>query len=379
MSRSLHRSFAELACRALQRVLPPKLQLWGWAIRREVAEIPDDTKALLFALDSLLGLLPRALLSMVLHQFASLIGGALRHPRVIGIGCAIVAVMLGLAYMAFSGAPVRYLEINLGALFIGLMTLAVVGRVKLNARRWPEAMAIALTSVLLATALIGDRAEGAARWVKLGGLPVQPSLILLPVMIVGFARTRNALSTVGMIGAAIALAVQPDRAMAGVLAAGLAVLAVVRPDRLVMISLAAGIIGFATTLVRPDTLSAAPFSDQILYPSFAVHLLAGTAVLSGLILLIVPAFLGWHYDQPNRTAYAVFGTVWLAVIVAAALGNYPTPIVGFGGSAIIGYVLSLTMLPNSVNTCLGEQTSTRRQTALQPFDRFLRGGPGVST
>lgn len=31
--------------------------------------------------------------------------------------------------------------------------------------------------------------------------------------------------------------------------------------------------------------------------------------------------------------------------MAAALGNYPTPIVGYGGSAIMGYALSLLALP----------------------------------
>jgi hypothetical protein len=37
------------------------------------------------------------------------------------------------------------------------------------------------------------------------------------------------------------------------------------------------------------------------------------------------------------------------VIVAAALGNYPTPLVGYGGSAIIGYVVSLLGLPPRTN------------------------------
>ena len=43
--------------------------------------------------------------------------------------------------------------------------------------------------------------------------------------------------------------------------------------------------------------------------------------------------------------YAAFGAVWLAVILAAALGNYPTPLVGYSGSAILGYLLSLLGLP----------------------------------
>ena len=50
---------------------------------------------------------------------------------------------------------------------------------------------------------------------------------------------------------------------------------------------------------------------------------------------------------------AVFGTVWLGVIVAAALGNYPTPLVGYGGSAILGYALSLSFMPGRVRSPAG--------------------------
>jgi len=42
----------------------------------------------------------------------------------------------------------------------------------------------------------------------------------------------------------------------------------------------------------------------------------------------------------------VFGVAWLGMVVAAALGNYPTPLVGYGGSAILGYALSLSFLPS---------------------------------
>ena len=41
----------------------------------------------------------------------------------------------------------------------------------------------------------------------------------------------------------------------------------------------------------------------------------------------------------------MFGVTWLGMVVAAALGNYPTPVVGYGGSAILGYALSLSLMP----------------------------------
>ncbi|WCP15826.1 hypothetical protein sphantq_04314 [Sphingobium sp. AntQ-1] len=361
MSVGLRRGLIDLACRALQATLPFSLQSWGWAVRYEAATIRDDTEALLFTLDSLCGLMPRAVASHLLQTFASLIGdgsqfsegsttmnifdAAIRRPRTLGIICAIGAVVLGVVYMAIAGAPMRYIGINVGALAIGLTMLALLERTVAAGQRWTDGAITAMAGALLATAFLGSEVDGAARWVSFGGLAIQPSLILLPVMLIAFSRSRSVLATAGIIAAAAAMALQPDRAMAGMLVLCLAALAVIRRDMLAAVALAAGVTGFAATLARADTLPAVPYVDQILYSSFDVHVGAGLAVLGGMAMLLIPAIVGWSQDNNNCATYAAFGAAWFAAIMAAALGNYPTPIVGYGGSAIIGYALSLLALP----------------------------------
>ncbi len=383
----LRRGLADLACRVLQATLPPSLQSWGWAVRYETAGIADDTKALLFALDSLCGLMPRAVASHLLQPLASLIGdGAplsggsitmnildvtMRRPRALGIACAVGAVVLGLAYLAIAGAPTRYLGVNAGALVIGLTMLTLLGRTVVTGQRRTSGAIIALAGALLATAFFGSAAEGATRWVKFGGLAIQPSLVLLPVMLVAFSRTRDVLATTGIVMAAAAMALQPDRAMAGMLALCLAALAIIGRDRHMVVALAAGAAGFVATLVRADTLTAAPYVDQILYSSFDVHVGVGLAVSGGSALVLVPAIIGWTRDPGHRATYAAFGTVWFAATMAAALGNHPTPIVGYGGSAIIGYALSLLALPNRVRVQGGVAPPTRSDTDSTLPDRQL--------
>lgn len=391
MSTSLRRRLANLACRTLQATLPPSLQSWGWAIRYETASISDDTKALLFALNSFCGLFPRVVAAQLLHPFAALLSdgalfsegstimnvvdAAMRRPRVLGILCATGAVLLGLAYMAAAGAPTRYLGINIGALVIGLTMLAVLGRPVMAERCSADAAIIAMAGALLATALLGADVEGAVRWVYIGGLSVQPSLVLLPMMLALFARTRSTPATVGIVWAALAMALQPDRAMAGMLALCLATLAAIRRDPYLVTALAAGVIGFAVTLVRADRLPAAPYVDQILYSSFDVHAVAGLAVLSGSALLLVPAIAGWSRDPGNRATYSAFGAVWLVVIMAAAVGNYPTPVVGYGGSAIIGYALSLLALPNRASAHARAAAGARDPADGSASDRHLLIAP----
>jgi hypothetical protein len=358
MSGGLRRGLADFTCRALQATLPPSLQSWGWAVRWETAGIPDDTQALLFALDSLRGLLPRAVAPRLLHPFAALIG----------------AVTLGLVYLALADAPIRYLGINIGALLIGLTVMALRSRTVVAERQWGSEAIMIMAVALLATALFGARVDGITRWVSVGGLSVQTSLVLLPAMLVAFGRTRNAIVTAGIIVAVAAMSIQPDRAMAGMLTAGLAVLAVMRPDKHVTAAFGTSIAGLVATLVRADTLPAAPYVDQIVYSAFDAHLAAGAAVLGGSVLLLVPAIVGWCRDPANRATYAVFGAAWFVAILAAALGNYPTPIVGYGGSAIIGYALSLLALPKLASEHAEATSRTSVDVKKMPLDRHLLVG-----
>ena len=265
-------------------------------------------------------------------------------PSAVGLACAAGATSLGLAYMAAADAPFRYLAVNAAALGMGIAAFAIARRLLADAR-FPSAAMLALGATLLATAGFGSSAEGAARWVSFGSLSVQVSLVVLPLLVVSFAVRRDALATAAMVLAALALAAQPDRAMAGTLAGGLAALAMLKPDRWTMTALSAAAGAFVATLARPDDLPAVPYVDGILYSAFDVHPLAGAAVVAGACLLVLPAVAGRLRDAEHAHVHLVFGTVWLGIVAAAALGNYPTPLVGYGGSAILGYLLSLAALP----------------------------------
>lgn len=385
MSAGVRRRLTRLTCSVLEWTAPPSLAPWAAAIRGEAEAIADPGEALRFTLGSAAGLLP-GMLGHHLFRLLAAIGGAgaqalgsgidmewvkesARRPQALGIACGIGAVALGLGYMGLAGAPVHYPGINIGALLIGLGLVAALGRRTVL----PGAAVLAMGLALVATALLGPEVDGARRWVAAGPIFLQPSLILLPAMIVAFARARSGFALAGIVAAAAALALQPDRAMAGSLAAALAVLALLRPERRVLAALAASVGGFAVTLARADTQGAMPYVDQILYTAFDVHALAGVAVVGGSLLLLVPAILGRLYDAERREVYSVFGMVWLAIVAAAALGNYPTPLVGYGGSAVLGYMLSLTGLPKTAQACLGVQRTVRAPEAEAPDQRLCIG------
>lgn len=280
--------------------------------------------------------------------------GRLREPRFAGIACALAATCLGILYLIAAGAPARYPVVNAAAFLLGFVALRGLGGAAARRERFAGPLLLLLSVGLLATALVGSAADGASRWIWIGPLSVQPSLVVLPLMVVLFALSPTRAGCAGMAVAAAALALQPDRAMAGVLAFALAALAIARPGRRQIGALLAAAAAFAVSLARPDGLPAVPFVDQILFTAFEVHGLAGAAVLLGSLLLLVPPIAGWRSDPGRGHVYLAMGAVWLGCIVAAALGNYPTPVVGYGGSAILGYLLGLAGLPGRVGATGGE-------------------------
>jgi hypothetical protein len=88
-------------------------------------------------------------------------------------------------------------------------------------------------------------------------------------------------------------------------------------------------------------------SSSRLCTAFAFHLLTGLAIVAGLVTMLAPAAAGLNPGTKNREVFTVFGATWAAVIAFAIVGNYPTPLVGYGSSAILGYCLSATVLADA--------------------------------
>ena len=351
MSLAPARRTALAIARLLPRLFPPRQAEWARAMSAEIEAVEGDWRALRFAFGCLSTALIQTMTDPTDEQPSR--SGATNMPRHdipyrSGIACAVAATGLGLVYLALAGAGAVHIVVNAAALALGLVALGGLAAAGIATRA--SLLALPLGAALLATALFGASADGATRWVQLGPLGIQVSLVVLPFIVLAYARRPDAAGAAALLLSAAALALQPDRAMAGVLAASLAALALVRRDAVATALAALAASAFAVTLARPDPLPAVPFVDGILYSAFEVHWLAGAAVWGGAALLLVPALVGAWRDPGCRQIHFVFFALWGAIIGAAALGNYPTPVVGYGGSAILGYVLGLAILPGARRT-----------------------------
>ena len=183
MKPRFQRGIARHVCNLLHVVSPTKYKRWCEALRVEVDAIADDYEAMQFAIGGFCGLLLRlmlahfqALLLAISRSgdssgHTSAIGASLnsfQRPRVVGVMSAVIAVLLGLAYMAAAGAPFSMLASNLGALLLGLAALALIVRIPLIKGRRAGAGALVMAAILLFTSVFGNSVEGAKRWVLVG-------------------------------------------------------------------------------------------------------------------------------------------------------------------------------------------------------------------
>jgi len=257
---------------------------------------------------------------------------------------AAMSIATGSAYMYAAGAPSYYILVNIAALGVGSTVAWLIRRAPAQSPHVAGIITVAVAMVLLGTGLLGPRVGGASRWIHVAGISLQPSLMLLPPAVVLFARIPDSLSAIGLLIIAVALALQPDRAMAGTLTIALAVLRFYRTNGPLTLSLAAAIVGFAVTLLRPDDVPPAPFVEQVVQSAFAFHTLAGLAIVAALVTMLLPAMFGLMTQTDGSAEFAVFGATWLGVIGFALVGNYPTPMVGYGSSGIVAYCLSAALL-----------------------------------
>jgi hypothetical protein len=246
--------------------------------------------------------------------------------------------------MYAAGAPSYYILVNIAALGVGSLAAWLIGRAPAHNPQVAGIFTVAVAMVLLGTALLGPRVHGASRWIQIAGISLQPSLMLLPLVVVLFARTPGPLSSVGLLLTGMALALQPDRAMAGTLTMALAVLRFYRTNARITLSLAAASVALAVTLLRPDDVPPAPFVEHVVQSAFAFHTLAGLAIVAALVTMLLPAIVGTMTQTEGSAEFAVFSATWLGVIAFALVGNYPTPMVGYGSSGIVGYCLSAALL-----------------------------------
>lgn len=244
--------------------------------------------------------------------------------------------LAGLAYLAIFDAPPRYLIINSAALAAGLFWIGV-GRLPENLRI-RRAITLALISLLAIPLATGPDIHGIARWVPLGNFQLHAGMIAIPSLACLVARDRD-YAPPAMLAAILLSLIQPDAASAFALTGAAVGLYFAwsdwKPGIVAVVGFFAALFAHVRGVIPPQ-----PFVERVLAELAMSSPLVALSVLATLIASFLLMLRVVDNAPPGR--YAVAGTL-AGFSLAGMISSYPSILIGYGASPIIGFALALGM------------------------------------
>jgi hypothetical protein len=268
-----------------------------------------------------------------------------RSPITVALIGGGTAVAVGIGVMLQSGGEqaLFYVLVNAAAVLVGLTLAALLLFCPPRLERW---LALAAAIALLTTAFVGLEIEGIRRWASLfGAMQLQPAFIVLPLLLCTYARRhRDSWQAAAVAIAALAIAIMPDRAMAMALLMVAAAVWLADRTRASAMVLAGAVAAFGVTLYRPDPLMGVVHVEHVLADGWHSGLVPGAVVTFGALAMLAPLLTVGRVALAQQRAIVGFTCCWGILLIASIVAPFPTPLLGFGASAIIGYCLSIMAL-----------------------------------
>ncbi len=206
---------------------------------------------------------------------------------------------------------------------------------------WISALLVALLFLPLAI----DVGDGPHRWIRLGGVRVYLSSVIVPVLLLllskvsAQSRSGDACLTIAAVGTSVALLLHPDAAQLGAFA--VAMLALVTGSRLSRIARMPVLVVIAACAIvvwqRPDPLAPVAHVEGV----FALAARLGPiALVAAVCAAVLPAMtLLWYARREQSTGLLAVALYYLAMLAHAPLQITPVALLGFGAGPILGYCI----------------------------------------
>lgn len=324
-----------LLMRMARQLLGAQRSDWADAMEAELAAASSEREALSFAWGCLWAALQQ--------RSATARGNLARFHHVAVLGCA-VAVLAGCAFMLSAGAPRHYVWMNLLSLIFAIATFHLLPHRRLQADEGLRARLAFALGALLLIAGVGLAHTGAPTWLRIGPLTLNLPWLLLPALLLAAdVQSRSAArswAVGGVLMACSALALQADPVLLGFVAAVLAVRAWHQRDIVpALLALAASALA-ASVVPSWQAPQALAFVDQVIPRGFNQGELVGLGLL---LAQLLPLWLALRRREARQ-----HGLLWALLVALSLPGWLPSPLVGFTGSFIVAYVLSLMVVGHDI-------------------------------
>ena len=258
----------------------------------------------------------------------------------------LATAVVSLLSLRVAGAPNGSIAIQADAFALAALIATprrVAGVINALDARWTSAAILLLACAVL---FVGVEIDGARRWLRIWPVLLHPASLLGSVLLLALARSAGSTLCAALAGAAVlCFGMGNDGAASLAFALGLSGLLLGERTHwktlLPLCVLAWCLAAWGWT--RPDTLAPVPYAEEIVAQAWAVSTLLGAAAVVLLAMLPLP-FLPTARDACKRGAGYALAGFWAGLVLAGLFGNYPIPVIGYGASPVIGWVLALCLV-----------------------------------
>jgi hypothetical protein len=276
-----------------------------------------------------------------------------------------VCVLSGCAFMFAAGAPKHYMGMNFVSLLVGILGFCYLPVQRLQTDDLLRGRVIvAMSLMLLVVSGLGSN-DRAMPWIELGPVHLNVVWVIVPpILIASNVQTHSKAvpwSLAGLAITCVALVLLGEVAWLFLVAAVLVIRA--KAQRSYSLGILAFIAVALALYFRRAWSSPEPavFVDQVLQSALSYNLLVGLLLALTQAASIVPGFIKKHSREHAQ--------LWGGVVLFSVFGWVPSPLIGFGGSLIVGYLLSLALAPRDARQAPND---------LQSFDNGARACSSVA-
>ncbi len=261
------------------------------------------------------------------------------------------ALLIGIVAMVAGDVEIVRAGANAGFFLLGFAAVLFLRRPRWNLR----AVTGWVLCGVLVMSLFGAGNDGVHRWVAVGPLSVNVSMLVAPWLLAVVAHLVSS----GRLPAGVALALvvqlahllQPDAAQSSAFAVGAVVLILFTdvgpPSRLALAGAGAVLVIAVATFTRRDALAPVAEVEGIVGLARDAAPALGVLAVVACLLLTVPFVLsalgGRRSDQSVRTAgYTAISAYVVVQLLAPIAVAVPVPVMGYGSATVLAYAAALS-------------------------------------
>lgn len=210
---------------------------------------------------------------------------------------------------------------------------------------------ILIPLLLIILTFVNPGISGVHRWLSIGIIKFNVSMIIIPILIIELWKLSQikslSFTIVTTIIISILLLIQPDASNLTGFAIPMIIMLCGKIDKKIHRLLMAGILSIfiILTWVFLDSLPPVTYVEGILNLLANMGLIWLVLGLLSLIILPVPFIL---FPPKNFKLPSIcVGLYFIIILISTLYGNFPVPLMGYGISPIIGYLISITWYVHS--------------------------------